>query len=97
MKEQPSKEETQLRSAEEILKERLKNIHFIRSDETYALVLDAMELYASQFKPSGVKTFTLEDMKAAFDAGRDHEYAQHFCTFSRFQKSKFGEWIKTRK
>lgn len=36
--------------AEEILKEKLKNIHFIRSDETYALVIQAMELYASQFK-----------------------------------------------
>lgn len=32
--------------AEEILKEKLKDIHFIRSDETYVRVLEAMEAYA---------------------------------------------------
>lgn len=38
------------KTAEEILKEKLKNIHFIRSNETYALVIQAMEEYAAQFK-----------------------------------------------
>lgn len=53
------------------------------------------EEYASQFKPSGVKTFTVEDMRAAFEAGTD---AYEWSDISEWATNyTFDEWIKTRK
>ena len=47
------------------------------ADQQYKQALQAMEEFASQFKPSGVKTFTVEDMEEAFMAGMNaNEYDQ---------------------
>lgn len=87
-----------LRSAEEILKEKLKNIHFIRSDETYALVIGAMTEYAQQFK-EGVEG-QKEALKNAVYSPLDMLEFARFCgtviANDSYYKNKLKEWIKTR-
>jgi hypothetical protein len=51
-----------MRTREDILKEKLKGIHFIQPDTTYALVLQAMEEYALE-QTLELKAYHSEELK----------------------------------
>lgn len=41
--------------------------------------------------------FSIEDMKAAFEAGRDHQYHREYGSIKKWRESKFDQWLATRK